>query len=286
MIVGRRHTARHGKLRGSDAGDAVDRDGEAPCVLVFHGFTGTPSELEPMLERISARGHAVRAPLLSGHGSTATALQDLPFEQLVLDMAGHLERAIVDHRRVVVAGFSLGSLLAIEVVARALAEPSRASAISGLVLLGNALTLAPAVSAALGFVDRRGLRLPDWYLVKLWSADLRDPAQRKRIRAYDRDPLRAALEVYRGGVKARASLGAITCPTLVLHGALDRVCPVGNVALAAAELGTRDVTTRVFPRSAHLVCADHDREDVALAVCEFVARVGRTTGAATDAQAV
>src|SRR5205085_1019072 len=111
---------------------------------------------------------------------------------------------------------------------------------------GNALTLSPPVSAALGLIDRRGWRLPDWYLLKLWSADVRDPVQQKRISGYDRDPLRAALEVYRGGTRARSRLGLVECPTLILHGARDRVCPSSNVALAAAALGSRDVRTRIY----------------------------------------
>lgn len=267
MIVGRAHTDKHGHVRGQQDGAPVRRDGAAPCVVAFHGFTGTTAEIRPMLDALTAAGFAVRAPLLTGHGTHPGKLQDVTFDVLVADMEKEVDAARAEHEHVVIAGFSLGSLVAIELAAR------RPRGLLGLILLGNALTLSPLVSAALGLIDRRGWKLPDWYLLKLWSADVRDPVQQKRITGYDRDPLRAALEVYRGGMRVRARLAEIDCPTLVLHGARDRVCPSSNVALAARSLGSRDVRTRIYAKSAHLVAADHDRREVADAVTSFVSSV-------------
>jgi len=264
MIVGRAHTTRHGKILGSDGGSPVLREGKAPCVVAFHGFTGTTTEIRPMLDVLVEKGFAVHAPLLTGHGTHPGELQDVTFEHLADEMEKELQIAQAKHGHVILAGFSLGSLVAMELAAR------RPAGLLGLVLLGNALTLSPAVSAPLAFVDRRGWKLPDWYLLKLWSADVTDPAQKKRIAHYDRDPLRAALEVYRAGNHVRPRLGLIECPTLILHGARDRVCPPSNVALVAAALGTREVRTRIYAKSAHLVAADEDRADVADAVANFV----------------
>ncbi len=264
MIVGRRHTERHGKLVGNADGGVVHRAGKAPCVVAFHGFTGTTSEIRPTIDALAAKGFAVRAPLLTGHGSSAATLQDVTFERLADDMEREAAAALEEHGAIVLAGFSLGSLVAMELAAR------RPKNLVGLVLLGNALTLTAPVRAALGFVDRRGWTLPDWYILKPWSADVRDPEQKKRIVAYDRDPLRAALEVYRAGVHVRGRLDRIACPTLVLHGARDRVCPKENVRLVADALGANVKHTQVFADSGHLVCADHDRDEVARVVVEFV----------------
>jgi carboxylesterase len=268
LIVGRTHTDKHGRLVGDDDGSPFTRAGRAPCFVAFHGFTGTTTELRPMLDGLVQRGFSVHAPLLTGHGTHPAALQDVTFDDLVGEMAKELEVARARHGPVVLAGFSLGSLVALELAAR------RPQGLLGLVLLGNALTLVPAISAALGFVERRGWKLPDWYLLKLWGADVRDPDQKKRISSYDRDPLRAALEVYRAGTLVRPRLGLVQCPTLILHGARDRVCPPSNVELVAQALGTRDVRTRVYARSGHLVAADHDRQDVADTVASFVESLG------------
>lgn len=247
---------------GTDDGAEIVREGRSPRLLAFHGFTGTTSEIRPLVDAVSAKGYAVRAPLLAGHGSSACDLQEATFDHWVEAAAKEL-----DGEPFVLCGFSLGSLVAIELASR------KPDGLLGLVLLGNALCLTAPVSAALGFVHRRGWQLPDWYLLKLWSSDVRDPEMKKRVVAYDRDPLRAALEVYRGGRRVEEKLGSIVCPTLILHGAKDRVCPSANAKLVASKLGAIDVTTRVFPKSGHLVAADLEREDVAAEVIRFVERI-------------
>lgn len=269
MIVGRRHTERRGRLVGRDEHGPVVREGSGPCFVAFHGFTGTTSEIRPLLDAVSARGFAVHAPLLPGHGTTPHDLQAATFDAWVAAMAEVVGEATRRHGRIVLCGFSLGSLVAMELASR------RPEGLAGVVLLGNALTLTPPVRAALGFVDRRGWTLPDWYLLKLWASDVRDPEMKARVVAYDRDPLRAALEVYRAGVRVSSKLRAIDAPSLVLHGRKDRVCPPANARAVAAALGSKDVTTRIFPRSGHLVAADHDRADVAAEVVRFLERLAK-----------
>lgn len=267
MIVSRSHSERSGRLVGEGDAQPIDRPGKGPCFVAFHGFTGTTSEIRPLADAVAERGFAVRAPLLPGHGSKPHDLQDTTFDRLVEAMGAEVERAGQENRRFVLCGFSLGSLVAMEIASR------RPEGLVGLVLLGNAIALSAPVSATLGFVDRRGWRLPDWYLLKLWSSDIRDPEMKKRIVSYDRDPLRAALEVYKAGRRVEPKLRAIDVPALVLHGARDRVCPPANARAVAAALGSKDVTTRVFPRSGHLVAADHDRAEVAAEVLRFVERL-------------
>lgn len=269
MIVGRRHTERFGCLVGTDAGGPILHAGRAPCVIVFHGFTGTTSEIKPIVDRLADRGYAVHAPLLPGHGSTPSRLQDATFDQWVAAMKREVVAAQERHGRFVLCGFSLGSLIALELAAEA------PSGLLGLALLGNAVTLSAPLRAALGFFDRRAWTLPDWYLLRLSSADIRDRQQRKHLASYDRDPLRAALEVYRAGRRVEPRLSRVTCPTLVIHGGKDRVCPPANVRLVAQALGTEHVETKIYPASAHLVAVDVDRADVAADVATFVDRLSQ-----------
>lgn len=267
MIVGRRHTERTGCLVGTDEGGPVLSAGRDPCVLAFHGFTGTTSEIRPVVDRVLDAGFAVHAPLLPGHGTQPSRLQEQTWDRWVAGMEAELAIAQRRHEKIVLMGFSLGSLVAMELAARA------PKSVVGLVVLGNAIALTPPIEAALSFVDKRGWTLPDWYLLKLWSADVRDREQKKRIASYDRDPLRAALEVYRAGRHVASRLGDVRVPTLVCHGAKDRVCPVANATYVAERLGSKDVTKRIYPKSAHLVGADVERADVADEVLRFVQRL-------------
>ena len=104
------------------------------------------------------------------------------------------------------------------------------------------------------------------------SADIEDFNGRQAHLGYDAEPIRTAIEVYRAGIQTRHLLKYITCPTLLVHGALDRVCPVSNVDLVVQALGTRDATSVILKRSGHVVTEDYERERAAAALDEFVGR--------------
>jgi esterase/lipase len=90
---------------------------------------------------------------------------------------------------------------------------------------------------------------------------------------YDVTPVKSAVEVLRAGRQVRGELSRVTCPTLVVHGALDQVCPVTNATRFAKALGTSDVAVAVMAHSGHIVSADCDRAEVARLSEEFVRRV-------------
>jgi carboxylesterase len=115
--------------------------------------------------------------------------------------------------------------------------------------------------------------VPDAYFLKLHSADITDRDAAKRLTTYDRHPLRAAYEVYRAGARVRGKVARIECPTLVLHGRRDHVCSWRNAEWLAAHVASKDVTVRVYDRSAHVVAADVDRDAVAEEVIAFLRRL-------------
>ncbi len=216
------------------------------------------------MTRVAQAGYGVRAPLLSGHGTTAADLQSRRFEDWVGSARAELSLA-AERGPVVLCGFSMGSLVALHLAAEA--------PIAGLVLLGCALRLSGPLRAAFAIAERAGFELPDAYVPKPFGPDVRDRKARDLVTQYDRHPVRAAMEVYRAGRALEARLGEITCPALLLHGAHDRVCSVEGARLVASKLGSRDVRLRVLPRSAHVIAIDYDRDEVAREVLAFVDRI-------------
>jgi carboxylesterase len=243
-------------------------EGGAPCVVAFHGFGGTAAELRPVLDAVAAAGFAVDAALLAGHGTRVEELQDATFDGWVAGAHARVLAAAQAHGRVVLLGFSLGSLVAMQIAAGA------PEGLVGLVAMGNALTLKAHTSVPFAAWQLFGKPMPDAYLLKPLAGDLVDPAALDSLVTYDRHPLRAALEVYNAGPRVRALVPRITCPTLVLHGKRDRVCSWKNATWLAEHIGTRDVSVRIFERSAHVLACDGEREEVAREVVKFVTRVG------------
>ena len=162
----------------------------------------------------------------------------------------------------------MGALMASHL---AITYPKR---VAGLVLLANAAWLRSPLSWAL----RAGaaLRIPD-FLMRKKGSDIADPEARSSQITYGADPVHAAIDLERSGRLMRARLGEVRCPTLILHGALDRVCPVENAWRVASLLGTRDVRVVILPRSHHIVTRDVERADVARELREFYARIAAQT---------
>ena len=144
--------------------------------------------------------------------------------------------------------------------------------VAGLVLLGNALTLGASSRWPLGLWALSGRPMPDLYLVKSRPGNLVDSTRSDELVTYDRHPLRAALEVYRAGARVRALVGRIACPTLILHGRRDAVCPWSNAPWLASRIVARDATMRLFERSAHVLAWDGQRDEVVREVLSFLAR--------------
>lgn len=257
-----------GDLRGTGGPPvALRTEGLPPAVLAFHGFSGTPLEVELVVDVARELGLCAEAPLLPGHGTHARELSRTGWREWSSAAGATFRRMPTP---VILAGFSMGSLLAIDLAAE---HPNQ---VAGLVLLANAAWLsAPFPSWALALVDWLGL--PDFLAPKSGS-DLGDEAARREHVSYDSHPVHAAIEVLHAGARMRQRLSLVKCPTLILHGAADRVCPVANAWRVAAALGTEDSRVIIFPRSRHILCRDVERAQVRRELATFFGSVRQGIG--------
>ena len=253
--------AERAELTGDRSPSELCVAGGEPGVLAFHGFGGTPFEVELALDAAADVGLSGRAPLVAGHGTQVASLAKLRFEDWVDAAERELLREPAPR---VLAGLSLGTLLCLEL---ALRQPARVRA---LILLANALSLAaPFPRWALQLAHYA--RLPDWWVPK-GGPDLGDPEARKTHVSYTRNPVHAATEVWRGGAGLGARLKHVTCPTLILHGARDRVCPVANAWRLAQRLGSSDCRVVIFPNSHHILTRDREKLAVRREMRDFLGR--------------
>jgi carboxylesterase len=256
-----------GALSGGAEVRELEFHGASPRVLALHGFGGTPLDMEAVLDSARALGLGGLAPLLPGHGTHAKRLATTRFP----DWSGAAEQALDRAGApVVLAGFSLGSLLALDLAER------RPEAVKGLILLGNAAWLsAPFPRWALTLAER--LRLPDFLMPKKWMRVRHDPLPLTHI-SYDAHPVHAAIEVRKTGERIRRELPRVCCPTLILHGARDRLCPVSNAQRVAERLGSDDCRVVIFPRSRHVLTHDVENAEVRREISAFLSRFATTAG--------
>ncbi len=261
--VGKAEGKRAGWLGSGDPGTRRV-SGAAPGILALHGFGGTPVEVELLMDVAKGLGLQGLAPLLPGHGTHPDDLAKTRFRDWVRGAEQALSELYTHNGKqpLCVAGLSMGSLLALEL---ALRHPER---VRCLVLLSNALWLrSPFPARALDLVAR--LRLPDFQLPKL-ASDLGDPVMRKNHLTYSSQPVHAAVDLQQAAKRLRDRLGEVRCPTFLIHGAQDRLCPMKNADDAARAMVRAETRVLILPRSRHIVTRDIERRELERRLSDYL----------------
>jgi carboxylesterase len=270
-----------GTLRGEGRAAPRSLPGIQPAVLAIHGYGGTPREMEVVLDAAATLGLRAMAPLLPGHGTTPTDLDDVCYQDWLEAARHHLMELAAEgspagrgEGQVIVVGLSLGSVLATLLAA---AVPDQVCALG---LLGTAHFLASPFPAWPLSVLCHTRRLPRFYVPKT-RCDIDDPAEQREHLGYDVESVFSAVEVFRAAQAARKVLPEIHCPVVLIHGLHDRLCPPKYLKRLVSLLGTEDVRQVMMPRSAHVVTRDHDRDLVQAELVAFFERQVTRSSTAT-----
>jgi carboxylesterase len=237
-------------------------DGEGRGVLILHGFGDTPQSVRTLARYLHQRGWSVRAPLLSGHGSSMRAFTSATAGAWISD--AHQELAGMQKRcaKVAVIGQSMGGALA-----TILAAESR---IDALVLLAPYMRLSRRAKWIGRFHYAVSIFLP--YLTSRSESSILDPEARGRALGRGLMTPRLVHELSRVVGRARAAAKKVRVPTLVIHSPQDPRVSVAHAEAAFADLGCEKKTLRWAQRSGHVLTVDYDREWVAGEVAEWLDR--------------
>lgn len=254
-----------GQLTGEGPISPVKAKGLAPPLLALHGFGATPNEVLMLMGIAEEFGLARSAPLLPGHGTHARDLA----RTVYADWYKAAEREFLELAQqgpVIVAGQSMGGVLALDLASR---HPAKAKAVAVLATATRLTSPYPNYGVALApYVGLGGFFMP-----KFGGPNIRDPEAKSSHVTYNTQPIAAAAEVRRAGLRVLGQLSRIGCPAFIAHGKHDGVCPVANAWEIAERLGTCDKELVILEDSAHIVTKDHDRKLLEHKLRGFVGRV-------------
>ncbi|MCW5714236.1 MAG: alpha/beta fold hydrolase [Bauldia sp.] len=182
-------------------------------VLVLHGYAGNPAQMQPLMDMFGTDVNII-APRLAGHfDQNMDALDDATFDQWIAQAQQSLAIAQALGDRVIVAGYSLGGLLASRL---ALESPD---AIDRLVLLAPAWKLQPRAVVESDLGALLGIRRSSLGDTQICEVDHFDLSARGAVEVH-----RLAQEVERtyrqGGTSAFA---LISHPILISVGGTDQI---------------------------------------------------------------
>jgi carboxylesterase len=217
-------------------------NGEA--VVAIHGFTGIPGHWRLTADYLNRAGFTVVAPLLPGHGTTPGDLErhGAPaWLRAVVDAT----LSVSDHRRVHLAGLSLGGLLALLVAGQT--NAATVSTISAPIRFRNrSIYLAPLVAWARPFTPWPAAPPPD------------DDESAGLPEGYPGFPTHRATDLLVISRQARRITRRLRRPALVVQSWGDQMAHPRGAARLARLLGP-DTQTLWLESSRHNALLDRER---------------------------
>lgn len=234
--------------------------GDAVGVLLLHGYTATPVEVDWLAKKLNQRGLTVLCPLLPGHGTKLEDLHRYKWEDWV-EHADHEYRRLSSYCEIVfVGGESLGGLISLVLA-------FQHTDIKGLLLYAPAL-IPRNRFAHLARIFR--------YFVKSTRkkrAGVYNPIVEDRWQGYTLDSIPAVAQVVALQHYIRGSLPKVKHPTLIIQGRRDQTIRAEGAEEIYAKLSSSIKELVWLENSTHCVLLDNQREEAARHTIAFIDRV-------------
>lgn len=230
-------------------------------VLLLHGLTGTPNEMESLGNFLAEKGYSTLAPWLAGHGTDPKDLARTHWQDWAESALEAFEELKGRCSKVHVAGLSMGGLQALHLAAH---HP-----VAGVLAFSTPLRIPDFRFNGIAF-----FRFLQWWTTSLTGGVL-DPQAPPHI-TYPFVLTRSLYELKKMMGVVLAELPAITAPALVVHGRKDAKVPPSNGEVAYQALGSSPKHLLYLERSEHVVTMDFDRKELFEKAFNFIRSGGKS----------
>ena len=245
------------------------------AVLLFHGLTGSPFELQKYAKFLFKNGYDVYAQCLPGHGDDFNAIYTVTYNDWLNHAYNQFEKLKSKYENVFVAGLCLGAVLALSV---AIKYPNK---VSGIISLSTTL-----------FLD--GWRLP-WFMFLMPIAlstmirfyysypecephGIKNEKTRSVVKkllqkgdvGMNDFPMTAIYELLKLSKIVRKNLKSIRAPIILIHSKEDDLTSVKSAKVVYKKISSSDKNLIILYDSYHMVLYDNEKEFVFNKTLEFI----------------
>jgi carboxylesterase len=226
-------------VRGSGANAKIG-------IIFVHGFTGSPAAMRSWAEFFSARGYAVRVPLLPGHGTRWEDLNRVGWQEWPTRVVEELEELHKSCDKVFIFGLSMGGATSLYVAAH------HGDQLAGIVLV-NPMIHIPGLKVKFApVIARFRSHMPPV------EGDIKRPNVSEF--GYDALPTKGVVQLTKLLKSSRSTLGMVKNPIMLFHSAEDHVLPVSNTEIVMAEIGSEKKQRIELVNSYHVATLDYDAD--------------------------
>ncbi len=216
-------------------------EGARDAVLLVHGATGTPADLQDLARFLHAAGCTVWAPLLPGHARVGPGLQEVMWLACLQEVRLRLRLLKRLFSRVHVVGAGFGAALALNL--------EREDAPASLVLLAPALV--PRLPWPVRLLLRLGVHRLGWVQRRAgWN-----------------------LQVLKAMEKARGRVGRLPAPVYAAQCADDERVSPSSLRLLQRKSRHRASRFRLYPSGGHAILAAHGQASLHVEILRFLKEV-------------
>ena len=229
-------------------------------ILLLHGLTGTPGEVEPLGNYLSQKGISTLGPWLKGHDTNPKDLAKTSWQdwaESALEAHDNLKKSC---SKVFVGGLSMGAVQALHLAAKV--------PVAGVISMAAPIRINDFRFNGIAF-----FRFLQWWTTSLTGGIL-DPAAPPHV-TYPYVMTKSLYELKKLMDVVREELPRITAPALVVQGRRDSMVPPKNGDWVYQALGSRAKHLLYLDRSDHVVTMDYEKQTVFEKAFKFIQSDGQ-----------
>lgn len=217
------------------------------AVLLIHGFTGSPTAMEPWAQALARQGFKTSVPLLPGHGTRWQEMIGTNYGQWISATEQAFDQLARTHQTVFVAGLSMGGALALHLATR--------RNVAGVSLVNPGLVVDSPLAPYTPLLK---------HVVRSIAPISNDIAKSGVDEgAYPRTPIAAVAELYGLFAQARARLELVTAPVQLFRSTVDNIVSDTSVRELVAGLKPGTLAEHhMLLHSKHVATLDYDAQQI------------------------